>query len=103
MIRHPITRRTLFAALLTAVAIGVPGARAGKRYEPYRQGSWPANLIAEVQRRLLERGFDPGPIDGQQGPRTAAAIRSFQSANAMEPDGQISEALLNALGMGAGG
>lgn len=32
----------------------------------------------QIQKRLLALGFDPGPIDGLQGPRTDAAIRAFK-------------------------
>lgn len=34
----------------------------------------------EIQRRLLELGFNPGPIDGLRGPRTDAAIVEFKKS-----------------------
>ena len=42
---------------------------------------------AAVQRRLSKHGFDPGPIDGQRGRRTIRAIRRFQEAHGLVPDG----------------
>jgi peptidoglycan hydrolase-like protein with peptidoglycan-binding domain len=38
------------------------------------------DLVADAQRMLSLRGFNPGPIDGQLGPRTRQAIRSYQEA-----------------------
>lgn len=34
--------------------------------------------VRQLQTRLQESGFDPGGIDGDYGPKTAAAVRSFQ-------------------------
>lgn len=34
--------------------------------------------VAEIQRQLIAHGFDPGPVDGLLGPRTAAAIVAFK-------------------------
>ena len=42
-----------------------------------------------VQRRLSKHGFDPGPIDGLRGRRTIRAIRRFQEAKGLVPDGII--------------
>lgn len=39
------------------------------------------DFIRQVQQRLASAGYDPGPIDGKYGPRTAQALRAFQSAN----------------------
>lgn len=35
-----------------------------------------ATPMERLQRLLLDEGFDPGPPDGQAGPRTAAAVRA---------------------------
>ncbi len=45
--------------------------------------------IKKVQLALREAGFDPGPIDGELGPRTDEALRLFQRANGLEPDGVV--------------
>jgi len=45
--------------------------------------------IKKVQLALREAGFDPGPIDGELGPRTDQALREFQRANGLEPDGIV--------------
>jgi peptidoglycan hydrolase-like protein with peptidoglycan-binding domain len=42
-----------------------------------------------AQESLKKLGFDPGPIDGQMGPKTQAAIKAFQAANGLEVDGWL--------------
>jgi uncharacterized protein (TIGR02594 family) len=56
----------------------------------------------EVQRRLKPLGFDPGPLDGIPGRRTIAAIRAFQAAHGLAPDGLAGPATVAALS-GSGG
>src|SRR5689334_2995770 len=34
--------------------------------------------VREVQRRLVRRGYRPGPVDGRYGPRTRAAVVWFE-------------------------
>lgn len=36
-------------------------------------------LVREVQMMLNEKGYDPGPADGIEGPATRSALRAFQS------------------------
>lgn len=36
--------------------------------------------VRDAQEKLKEKGYDPGPIDGVWGPRTAAAVRDYQRA-----------------------
>jgi hypothetical protein len=55
--------------------------------------------VAQVQQRLAELGYDPGPADGTLGPRTRAAIQAFQRARGLEVDGNASPVLQRALGI----
>lgn len=48
--------------------------------------------VADVQRRLAARGFDPGPIDGEWGPQTARALAAFQWACGLPATGQLDRA-----------
>ena len=48
----------------------------------------------ELQRLLNAAGFDTAGIDGRLGPATHAAVRGWQAANGLVPDGYISADLL---------
>ena len=47
-----------------------------------------------IQNMLTFLGYDPGPADGEPGPRTENAIMEFQSDNDLPIDGQMSGELL---------
>ncbi len=53
--------------------------------------------VLAVQVLLDHSGHSPGVIDGAMGGNTVRAIRAFQQANGMNPDGQLSKALLDRL------
>lgn len=38
-------------------------------------------IVKEIQSQLKNKGFDPGPIDGDLGPKTIAAMKSYLSSN----------------------
>jgi peptidoglycan hydrolase-like protein with peptidoglycan-binding domain len=54
-------------------------------------------LTKDAQRLLRAVGYDPGPIDGHYGPRTKAAVQSFETELGRVPTGGISEALRREL------
>lgn len=45
--------------------------------------------VREIQLALQAAGFDPGSTDGRLGPRTRTAVREFQQANGLHPDGKV--------------
>lgn len=45
--------------------------------------------IRQIQTALKNAGFYKGEIDGKTGPRTKAAIRAFQKAKKLNPDGVV--------------
>ena len=45
--------------------------------------------IAELQRRLTELGYKPGPIDGVAGPRTINATKKFQHDHKLSVTGNL--------------
>jgi peptidoglycan hydrolase-like protein with peptidoglycan-binding domain len=47
------------------------------------------NDVFELQRELLALGCDPGPLDGKLGADTVAAIKRFQAAADLVPDGVV--------------
>ena len=52
-----------------------------------------------VQRALLDRGFDPGEVDGAMGSRTRRALEAFQRSIGLSETGQADSATLEALGL----
>lgn len=53
--------------------------------------------VREVQGILTQLGFDPGPVDGKFGGRTANAIKQFQRKSGQVADGKIDKQLLAEL------
>ena len=51
----------------------------------------------QIQQRLVALGFSPGPLDGLPGRQTTAAIRRFQTARGLVPDGIVGARTLAAL------
>ena len=49
--------------------------------------------VASIQGGLRELGYDPGPVDGLYGNRTAQAIRKYQRDQGLRVDGQATAAL----------
>ncbi len=43
----------------------------------------------QIQISLIQAGFDPGTPDGIPGPRTRSAIRDWQRANGLPPNGEL--------------
>lgn len=58
--------------------------------------------VIDLQRRLADLGFDPGPRDGVRGRLTIAAIKAFQSSRKLVVDGLAGPATWAAL-LGADG
>lgn len=68
------------------------------------RASWPRDYRAlvlaereELQRLLTLEGFDTGGVDGKIGPNTINAIRAFQRARGLIPDGYASPDILEML------
>lgn len=53
------------------------------------------NLVYDIQAQLTELGYDPGPVDGVYGQRTADAISQYQHYNRLPINGQPSPQLLD--------
>ena len=54
---------------------------------PQNNSSLVINSTLDIQQFLSNNGFNPGPIDGQSGPKTKNAIISFQKENGLLADG----------------
>jgi peptidoglycan hydrolase-like protein with peptidoglycan-binding domain len=57
----------------------------------------PGEIIGDIQRELVRRGYYDGVVDGLYGPKTDAAIRDFEQAAGLKPSTEPSEALLQAM------
>lgn len=53
--------------------------------------------VARAQEMLKTLGYAPGSTDGIPGPKTTAAVTSFQKSKRMNADGRITEELIAAL------
>jgi peptidoglycan hydrolase-like protein with peptidoglycan-binding domain len=56
-----------------------------------------SDRVREVQRRLLQLGYHPGPADGLFGPRTRAATRWFQFKHGLVVSGRATRSTLAVL------
>lgn len=54
--------------------------------------------VKTLQVRLEMQGYDPGPIDGIFGARTATAVKSFQQYKGLTADGVVDEITWKAIG-----
>ena len=85
------------------IALGHLSDRIVGRSNGFR-ATWPRNdraltrsERAELQTLLTAAGFDTGGVDGRIGPNSVAAIRAYQIANGLLPDGYASPDLLRRL------
>jgi hypothetical protein len=74
--------------------------------EPVAAGSGPmitngaaGGSVKQLQERLKELGFDPGPIDGDFGPKTRAAVIAFQTDRGIRIDGIVGPETWGKLGV----
>lgn len=56
-------------------------------------------LVKDIQKRLRELDHNAGPIDGEFGPQTAAAVEAFQHSKGLLIDGEVGEKTAKALGV----
>ncbi len=88
------TSYALAVGLLADQLAGGEGLRASEPAgsEPLRRDD-----VRELQQRLADGGFDPGPVDGILGRQTRAAVRAFQHAEDLPADGYPDARLLRQL------
>jgi peptidoglycan hydrolase-like protein with peptidoglycan-binding domain len=55
--------------------------------------------IRDAQQALKDKGFDPGPVDGVDGPATRAAVKKYQAQQNITADGRLGSKTLDALGV----
>jgi hypothetical protein len=74
-----------------------------KSGEPSTSMRGAAEDMRMVQQSLKDSGYDPGPIDGVQGPHTTAALKAYQKAQGLQETGQADTDTMAKLGVGAAG
>lgn len=53
--------------------------------------------VRRLQELLKQAEFDPGPIDGDFGPKTLSAVLAFQRSTGLDPDGAVGPLTIAAL------
>lgn len=61
------------------------------------RGTPSKEIVETVQTRLAALGYQPGNVDGLDGPKTREAVRQFEEQNGLHPDGLIDDRLRTAL------
>ncbi len=54
-------------------------------------------MTSTARTALSKRGYDPGEIDGKDGPKTQKAVRAFQAHASIKIDGKVGKETRNAL------
>lgn len=80
-----VALRWLLVAAVVAVLGGTPPALAAHLLAQGASGT----DVVELQESLQRAGFDPGPVDGMFGVRTAGAVRAFQRSRGLTVDGIV--------------
>jgi len=55
--------------------------------------------VKGIQTKLKAAGFNPGPLDGEFGPQTQAAVVAFQASRGLTPDGEVGPRTAKGLGV----
>jgi peptidoglycan hydrolase-like protein with peptidoglycan-binding domain len=55
--------------------------------------------VGDIQQALSTAGFVPGPIDGEFGPHTQAAVVAFQLSRGLLADGEVGPITAAELGV----
>lgn len=96
------------SARASELARGVPGVRFVKNQLTYDPGKGDRSPVTStgsqaqtmaMQQALKDKGFDPGPMDGIVGPRTASALKEYQKSENLTVTGKMDRATAAKLGM----
>lgn len=55
--------------------------------------------VRAAQQALKDKGFDPGAVDGVNGPATRSAVKKYQAQQNLDADGRLGSKTLDALGV----
>ncbi|MFK7942098.1 MAG: lytic murein transglycosylase [Paracoccaceae bacterium] len=88
---------TSYALAVAQLADRIAGKRAIQTGWPREDRPLSRTEKQELQGLLTRLGFDTQGVDGIIGPNSRVAVRAFQKARGLVPDGYVSETLLNAV------
>jgi len=93
----------LLAAPLSAAAAGAFTALHPEEAYPDPKGQPSpdaySGFVSKVQEKLRELGFDAGPVNGDFGAKTQAALGQFQLSRTIPASGQLDNTTLDELGV----
>lgn len=55
--------------------------------------------VRDAQQALKDKGYDPGTVDGLNGPATRAATKKYQDVQHLDEDGRLGPKTLDSLGV----
>ncbi len=95
-------KRLLFVLLLLPFGAFASGVHPEEDHpDPVGQASADpyTGFISQVQEKLRELGFDAGPVNGDFGTKTQAALAQFQLSRTIPAGGQLDDLTLEELGV----
>ncbi len=99
-------KKKLAAGLLAVFAVNMAIIGILETVPEARAESWKKNssgeTVKKIQQRLSDWGYYTGAVDGEYGSGTEAAVKKFQKANGLTPDGVAGPATLAAIGLPSG-
>jgi len=97
MIEPPKQRRTEIPAQYQEITDRVVVAEGQLEWRPILcETNTTTNLISKLQGALKKAGYNPGPVDGQLGTQTIAAVRGYQRQQGIA-EGQLTMETLRRL------
>ncbi|MGH6867073.1 MAG: peptidoglycan-binding domain-containing protein [Methyloceanibacter sp.] len=87
----------LLRQILLGDSLGKLGTTGSLTVEDSDAAEGEPSTVRSVQKALADLGYDPGPIDGAMGDKTARAISTFQSDRKIAATGQVTPELLDEL------
>lgn len=93
-------KRHLLAALLTAGALAAAPAIAQQTQQKETVPlQVPSKQVTELQQKLHQQNLYTGPIDGNWGPETQAAVKNFQKKEGLTETGKLDQQTMSKLGL----